>query len=43
MLRSRSRDARELIFEQAKDLHASGKTFVAIAAEIGVGHRTIAK
>ena len=31
------------MFEQAKELHASGKTFVAIAAEIGVGHRTIAK
>ena len=43
VLRSRSRDARELMFEQAKDLHASGKSFVAIAAEIGVGHRTIAK
>ena len=43
VLRSRSRDARELMFEQAKDLHSSGKSFVAIAAEIGVGHRTIAK
>jgi len=43
VLRGRSRDARELMFEQAKDLHASGKSFVAIAAEIGVGHRTIAK
>jgi transposase len=43
VLRSRSRDARELMFEQAKDLHASGKSFAAIAAEIGVGHRTIAK
>ncbi len=42
-LRSRSRNARELMFEQAKDLHASGKSFVAIAAEVGVGHRTIAK
>jgi transposase len=43
VLRRRSRDARERMFEQAKDLHASGKSFVAIAAEIGVGHRTIAK
>jgi hypothetical protein len=43
VLRGRSRDARELMFEQAKDLHASGKSFVAIAAEIGVGHRTVAK
>ena len=42
-LRCARRDARELMFEQAKELHASGKTFVAIAAEIGVGHRTIAK
>ena len=42
VLRRRSRDTRERMFEQAKDLHASGKTFVAIAAEIGVGHRTIA-
>ena len=31
------------MFEQAKDLHASGKSLVAIAAEIGVGPRTIAK
>ena len=31
------------MFEQAKDLHSSGKSFVAIAAEIGVGYRTIAK
>lgn len=31
------------MFDQAKDLHASGKSFVAIAAEIWVGHRTIVK
>ena len=31
------------MFKQAKELHASGKTFVAIATEIGVGYRTIAK
>ena len=31
------------MFEQAKALYASGKSFVAIAAEIGVGHRTIAR
>ena len=43
VLRSRSRDAREQMFEQAKALHASGKSFVAIAAEIGIGRRTIAK
>ena len=43
VLRSRSRDARERMFQQAKDLHASGKSFVAIAAEMGVGHQTIAK
>jgi len=29
--------------EQAKEVHASGKTFVPIVAEIGIGHRTIAK
>jgi len=31
------------MFEQAKDLHTKGESFVAIAAEIGVGHRTIAE
>jgi hypothetical protein len=35
VLRRRNRDAREQMFGQAKALHASGKSFVAIAAEIG--------
>jgi hypothetical protein len=42
VLRSRNRDAREQMFAQAKALHASGKSFVAIAAEIGIGRGTIA-
>jgi hypothetical protein len=42
-LRRAHREARKLMFKQAKELHASGKTFVAIAAQIGIGHRTIAK
>jgi transposase len=43
VLRRRNRDAREQMFGQAKALHASGKSCVAIAAEIGIGRGTIAK
>ena len=35
--------ARQALFDQVKLLRASGKTFVDIAAQIGVDHRTVAK
>lgn len=41
--RGERRRARQALFDQAKLLHASGKTFVDIAAQIGVDHRTVAK
>jgi hypothetical protein len=42
-LRFERRHARQILFDQAKLLHAAGKTFVDIAAEIGVKRRTVAK
>ena len=36
-------NARQALFDQVKLLRASGKTFVDIAAKIGVDHRTVAK
>ena len=35
--------ARRTLFDYAKLLHDSGKTFIDIAAQIGVDHRTVAK
>jgi hypothetical protein len=35
--------ARQALFDRVKLLHASGKTFVDIAVQIGADHRTVAK
>ncbi len=42
-LRGERGRARQALFDQVKLLHASGKTFIDIAAQIGVDHRTVAK
>jgi transposase len=42
-VRRERRLSRQALFIRAKQMHAGGKTFVDIAAEIGIGHRTVAK